>query len=160
MVKTISKNPSLTGYKFMLKGFKQFMKNQLTIATLNENARIAINHNISVKIDELIKAIDDVDLNTNNRLIHTITAVRKNGRHTRTPGYFFNFIKANEYVCNNIKDLWEGDYEYIVIEAAPEGLYAIDGRKEYWYFYDEDSHVYRACDKPEKFNNKICWGIG
>jgi hypothetical protein len=92
--------------------------------------------------------------------IYTITTVRGNGRHSRTPGYFFSLENAQAYLEGNIGDLFEGVYDYAVIEKVSPGIYAIEDRVEWWYKFNMEKDSYIRIDKPDKFHRAICWGIG
>ena len=92
--------------------------------------------------------------------IYTITTMKENGRGTRTPGYFFSLETAKRYLEENVGDLFEGTYDYAVIEKVYPGIYAIEGRVEWWYQFDMEKDSYVGIDKPDKFQRAVCWGIG
>ena len=92
--------------------------------------------------------------------IYTITTMKENGRGTRTPGYFFSLENAQAYLEGNIGDLFEETYDYAVIEKVYPGIYAIEGRVEWWYKFNIEKDSYEGIDKPDKFHRMLCWGIG
>lgn len=65
--------------------------------------------------------------------------------NTRCFGYFRELRDAEEAVLNNVFDMWETIYNYIIIEEIEEGIHSIS-RKVNWYRYNEEK------DRFEKIN--------
>lgn len=96
-------------------------------------------------------------------LITTIRRIEK----TRTLGFFYTLEEAQNLVLHNYGDINEnGYYLYCVIEELQPGIYnpAIN---EYWYKwtklykkYDIMYCNYLEIDKPKKFSNIVCFGMG
>jgi len=95
--------------------------------------------------------------------IYTITTLSRRddlSSKSRTPGYFFSFETAQRYLNENIGDLFEGSYDYAVIEKVYPGIYTIEGRAEWWYKFNMEKDSYEEIEKPVKFQRVVCWGIG
>jgi len=86
---------------------------------------------------------------------------------TRCVGFFHTLEEAKDVVIYNRGDINEDNYyPYCVIEEVEAGLYR-PAIKEYWYKW---SKIYKTADivqtqytpieKPKKFSNIICFGIG
>ena len=63
----------------------------------------------------------------------------------RTPGYYFNLEDAISCVTKNKGDIWEGIYDYAVIEEVRSGLYPSVYRK-WWYKWDNEECKYIEFD--------------
>lgn len=79
----------------------------------------------------------------------------------RCVGYFFDMDVAIEEVTNNSMDISEqGYYSYCVIEEVKEGIYFFP-RQEIWFKWNPDDEYYhRLEEKPKRFNDTSCFGIG
>lgn len=76
----------------------------------------------------------------------------------RTWGWYSEFKDAEECVTNNFTDIYEGDYEYALIEKVAEGvLYGGDLAEEHWYKWEGswESGGYVPCDKPEQYEGVV-----
>lgn len=80
-------------------------------------------------------------------------------KHTRTVGWFSNFKLANECVVYNYGDIWEGSFNYVVIEVIQQGLYPFP-TQEHWYLFNKEKMRYERTKKPEQLKNITCFGIG
>lgn len=64
---------------------------------------------------------------------------------SRPLGYQRSFKDAEELLVKNGASLWEGRYNYAVIESVPEGLYPVyesRGYKDHWYKMDKKKNTY------------------
>ena len=78
----------------------------------------------------------------------------------RCVGFYFEIEKAIEAVLDNHQDIYEmGYYPYCVIESVKDGIYSLD-RIEYWFKWNIDKYGYEKINKPDKFYNHVCFGIG
>jgi len=105
---------------------------------------------------------EEYDFSNKNRLIFTITTVRKDPvKNPRCVGFYYNLVNAITAVEENHGDIYEeGYYPYCVIEAVKEGIYCID-RKEFWFKWNKKENGYKPIpSKPENYRTVVCFGIG
>jgi len=97
-----------------------------------------------------------------NEVIYTITTIpRIPHKFSRCVGFFFNLKIAEDEVINNSLDISEeGYYSYCVIEEVKPGIYFFP-RMEKWYKWNPQTELYDLLiEKPSRFNNVCCFGIG
>ena len=85
-------NP-LSLLELKVKSLSQFVKNQLVVSGLSDEARKAINHNVKLKVTDLcdrIKTLRSQQL-IGDKYIFTVTTYRPGYNSKRVPGYFINF---------------------------------------------------------------------
>lgn len=102
------------------------------------------------------------------RYIYLITGINPANyprNRQRTWMWWSELETAQKAVKENWSDLYEGEYEYVVIEKYPEGhscgIAALDGQTEWWYKWEgtwDDGH-YESIEKPEMFENTIGFGM-
>jgi len=97
----------------------------------------------------------------NRRPIYTITTIRASlFGGSRSPGFYHEFIQAEQSLKNNDLDINEcGYYPYAVIEETFPGLYTVP-RKENWYKWNPERDAYEPCEQPERFKKTCAWGLG
>lgn len=94
--------------------------------------------------------------------IFTITTLKDDlPSRARCVGFYFSHKDAEEVIINNACDIFEeGYYPYCVIEELREGIYFFP-RNETWYEWNLDSNGYvKINEKPKRFNQIACFGIG
>lgn len=74
-------------------------------------------------------------------------------------GYFSSFKDAENVVVNNITDLYESCFNYVVIENIPEGLYQYDIFPR-WYLYNKETGKYEETSEPEFTKNYVGFALG
>jgi hypothetical protein len=77
----------------------------------------------------------------------------------RTVGWFQSFKLADICVTRNYGDIWEGNYNYAVIEELEWGLYP-HPLSEQWYKFNKEKQEYEKTEKPEQFKNIVNFSIG
>lgn len=77
----------------------------------------------------------------------------------RCIGWFSSIEDAREAVRKNLGDMWEGSYEYAVIETVGEGLYQTDVDFELFRF-DVPTMGYKPLEVPEHMKCICGYGIG
>ena len=105
---------------------------------------------------------EEYDFSHKNRIIFTITTLRDDPyKAGRCVGYYYSDITAIEAVENNSCDIYEmGYYPFCVIESVKQGIYCID-RTEFWFKWNKETGKYeRIPEKPKRFENLACFGIG
>lgn len=96
-----------------------------------------------------------------NNIVYTITVIAATQQpmpSTRTVGIFSTLELAQTYVTENIGDIHELWYEYVVIEIVTLDTVYSYNPKEYWYQWEHTQYV--PITKPTRWNNIIGWGIG
>ena len=95
--------------------------------------------------------------------MYFITTIQeKNGeiKDSRCVGYLKSEYEAVRIVTNNSYDIFEGLYNYVVIEKLEEGIYQYDPNPQWFELYTdvEGNPKYRKIEKPEW----ACgfWGFG
>lgn len=74
-------------------------------------------------------------------------------------GYFSSFKDAENVVINNITDLYESCFNYVVIENIREGLYQYD-LFPHWYLYNKETGKYEETSEPEFTKNHVGFALG
>lgn len=87
--------------------------------------------------------------------IYLITVISNKGK--RCVGWFKTWDEAKEVVEENQQDIWNGFYEYAVIEKIPEGLFKLPA-SEHWYSWYEGKYV--ETGKPKKFMGMTNYSVG
>lgn len=106
--------------------------------------------------------IDELRARDIIKSIFTVTTLRHIASgQTRCVGFFFNESDAIQEVVNNSMDINEcGYYPYCVIEELGEGIYFFP-RQEIWFEWDHESDTYvKISEKPKRYNQVCCFGIG
>jgi len=76
-------------------------------------------------------------------------------------GFFDNFAEADAAVVANDGDIYEVEFEYVVIEEHHMGTIAMGTGKMFWYKWDESKQGYNRIPAPAWApSNIIHWGIG
>lgn len=78
----------------------------------------------------------------------------------RTWGWYPDIEQAKEALEKNYGDLYEGEYQYGVIEEVPMGVMWGGGEtKEWWYKWKGswEKGKFQSCEKPDEYKNIICF---
>lgn len=78
---------------------------------------------------------------------------------TRTWGYCKDKNVAFEILHENRTDIWEGIYEYAVLEKMGEGICPAV-QEEIWFKYDQKRKGYFEIETPDCVKHITNWGIG
>lgn len=78
---------------------------------------------------------------------------------SRIVGYYTSLKDAQEAVLDNLCDIWETYYDFVVIEKVEEGLYNCS-KERYFYKYIYTMKRYIQIEEPEGFNKFIGLTIG
>ena len=111
----------------------------------------------TLKSEELVEWFDHFE-----RSMYFITQVdvQKDGSFVnQCGGYFRKFEDAEYHVINNITDLWETCFDYIVIENIPEGLHKVD-HNPHWYKYNHDTEKYEEISEPKFARHYVGFALG
>ena len=76
----------------------------------------------------------------------------------RTWGWYNKFEDAEKCVVENWADIYEGEFNYAVIEEKKEGILMFDNNdSEHWYKWEGtwEEGKYVPCNKPEEFSNIV-----
>lgn len=76
------------------------------------------------------------------------------GAHSRTFGYFETLKEAQNIVLSNGGDIYEQEFDYIVIEQYIPGIYVIP-KYEWWYRWNFKKQRYMTIDKPACFTRTM-----
>lgn len=77
---------------------------------------------------------------------------------SRTWGWYSSLEEAQKCVLENHCDIYEGDYNYAVIEEVKEGvLHGLACPKEWWYKWKGswENGSYKPWKKPKEYDNVI-----
>ena len=74
-------------------------------------------------------------------------------------GFFGSFEDAECAVLENDADIYECEYEYMVIEDYRMGLMTI-GKDPHWYQYNYTTEKFNPIETPDWAVNIVNWGIG
>ena len=102
----------------------------------------------------------------NNNTYWFITGVANEGRlstsNTRCWGFFDDFAEAEQAVLVNDGDIYECEYQYMVIEGHKMGVMGIMSADQYrhWYRWSKDEKKFFSVDTPDWAVNIVGWGIG
>ena len=77
----------------------------------------------------------------------------------RTFGWYSNLKDACKDVKNNMGELWEYAYDYIVIEEVKEGVWGM-AIKEWWFKWNRKKKAFFSIRKPKETISIVNWGIG
>ena len=101
------------------------------------------------------------DINKHGSIFTITTIPYQPQKLNRCVGYFFDKDSAIKEVINNSMDISEkGYYLYCVIEEVKQGIYFFP-RMQLWFQWDSKSDLYLQLDeKPKRFNDIACFGIG
>ena len=92
--------------------------------------------------------------------MYFITTIDTMENDTRCVGYFKTFEEAENVVLNNICDIWETCYDYVVIENIKDGIYRYDDNPK-WYTWNYDEQKYEKTEKiPGIYQDQIGFAIG
>ena len=89
--------------------------------------------------------------------LHT-NKIYKN-RDSRVVGFFDNIEIARDTVIEQSENLFELEYEYLVIEVLAQGLYP-EVLNEEWFIYNRKLKIYEPALKPEDLIHCINFCIG
>lgn len=78
---------------------------------------------------------------------------------TRLVGFFTTLNRAKVSVEHNCGDIWEGCYDYAIIEKVEEGLYGTT-HERWFYKYNKAADGYVRIEEPEGFKHFCGFGIG
>lgn len=68
-------------------------------------------------------------------MIHTLTALTKDGQDSRTFGHYRSLKRAMQAVRDNRGEMHECLYTYLVVESVPEGVLA-QAKALHWFRWD------------------------
>ena len=71
--------------------------------------------------------------------------------HERLVGFYTSLDDATNAVLENVCDLWETIYDYVVIEKVYEGLYGSTtyGSQTWWFKWNRNLDKYEPMEQPE-----------
>jgi hypothetical protein len=99
----------------------------------------------------------------NSQTYWFITGISNRGRlaaaSRRCWGFFDSFQEAERAVLENDADIYECEYEHMVIEGYRMGLMVI-GKDQHWYKYDPTTEKFNSIAPPDWAVNVVNWGIG
>lgn len=79
----------------------------------------------------------------------------------RTVGFFFNFKNAEDHVLNNTLDIYEDEYNIVVIEKMYPGFYSYgESDTDCWYKFNKEIKKYEKIEKPKCFSSTLGFGMG
>jgi hypothetical protein len=80
---------------------------------------------------------------------------------SRTFGYALDLSTAQRYVNDNVGNMRECLYDYIVIEEINPGIHSLTEREE-WYEWAWDGTKWKwtKCEKPSEFLAVTNWALG
>lgn len=98
---------------------------------------------------------------TNKEVVmYFVTTIDTLEDDNRCVGYFKTFEEAEHVVLDNVCDIWETCYNFVVIENIKEGLYQYDYDAK-WYEWNYDKKRYEKTDKiPGAYQDQIGFAIG
>lgn len=91
--------------------------------------------------------------------MYFVITMQDKGMSPRCVGYFETFQEAENIILNNVCDIFEYYYDYVIIENIKPGLYQYD-QKPSWYKWNDTNDCYELINKPEFANGFYGWGIG
>ena len=74
-------------------------------------------------------------------------------------GYRTEFNVAEQLVLNNVCDINETIYDYVVIEKIGEGIHPIV-ENEWFYKFDYEKGVYESIEKPKETEHFCNYALG
>ena len=77
----------------------------------------------------------------------------------RTVGWYPDLSDAQDAVMANYCDIYEGIYEYAIIEESRSGLYQA-GHKRWLYKFDKAENEYKKINEPGILKSWIGFSIG
>jgi len=107
-----------------------------------------------------------------------VTAMRSNPAYTGDPdvcernvfdsrcfGYYDTREKAVDAVINNVSDIQECYYDYVVIEELEQGIHPlpndlINYTHETWFVWNKNEEKWVRCEKPTFSDRTCCWAVG
>lgn len=78
---------------------------------------------------------------------------------SRCFGYYEDFVDADFAVINNTYDIFEGLYEYTVIEEYSEGIHYFP-EKRWFYEYSYNNRAYHTINEPETLKHLTNFAMG
>ena len=78
---------------------------------------------------------------------------------SRCWGFYTNFKTADEMVRNNVTDLYETVYDYMVIEEYSEGISGYEFER-WFYKWDNQTEKYVPIEEPEGLQHYASFAIG
>lgn len=96
-----------------------------------------------------------------NDPIYVITTIIGNDimdrEDSRCVGFCHELIETQYSVVNNLGDMHESWYKYVVIEEKFPGINCTNNN-QWWYVWDNSKYI--SCECPESYKNVINFGIG
>lgn len=77
----------------------------------------------------------------------------------RAVGWFQKFEDAEKTLEHNTFDLFEGIYDFAVIEEIPEGCYSFV-ENDWWYRFNKENKKYESIERPDEFRGIRNFSIG
>jgi hypothetical protein len=78
---------------------------------------------------------------------------------SRTFGYYPKWEDAHAAVTDNVGNMCESMYDFIVIEHIGQGIHALS-TEEHWYAWTNTLNCWQPCQKPEEFQSVVNWALG
>ena len=70
----------------------------------------------------------------------------------RTFGFKETFDEANRALNNNVLDMWEGCYNYAIVEEMYPGIHP-NVENRWFYKYNKELNGFFSMDEPEEFKH-------
>jgi hypothetical protein len=85
----------------------------------------------------------------------------KNKLNQRCVGFFFDLESAKNSVIRNDLDIYEHQYNVVVIEKSYEGFFNYgEPESDCWYKFNKQTEKYEKIEKPDCFKTSIGFGMG
>ena len=88
--------------------------------------------------------------------VHGMANLTSNSKN-RTFGWYPKFLDAEKAVRKNCCNIYEFQYDYMVIEEIPEGVFGLR-KQEWWYKWNGKEFI--KINKPQEIFNVVNFGIG
>lgn len=83
------------------------------------------------------------------------------GYEKRTPGWFENYDQAEDSVKTNCGNIYDGRFDYVVIEAINQGMFAAAWSRPFtWFEWVPKLQQYMKIDQPAQWFNCGPFGMG
>ena len=93
-----------------------------------------------------------------------VTGISNRTKHpterTRCWGFFDDFTEAEQAVLANDGDIFENEFEHMVIEGHRMGIMGMMNGQQYWYWFDKETERFISIDTPDWAAGVVGWGIG
>jgi hypothetical protein len=77
---------------------------------------------------------------------------------SRTIGYALTLEEAKRWIRQNVYDIHENYYKYVVIEEVEPGIYASTDAKSFWFKWTRSG--YKPIQKPGQLKQVVGFTIG